>query len=630
MCGIFGIIRLDKEAKKPDRELAREALLKMRHRGPNHFALTEPDEDILLGHLRLTVIDPDEKSNQPFRDQSGRYHLVYNGAVYNYLELRSELCEKGYIFSTNGDTEVLMNAFLEWGEDCVRYFNGMWAFAIYDKQEKKMFCSRDRFGVKPFCYAVCDGYFIFSSEIKSIITYFTKLKVPNYNIISNFCRKSLVLQSEETWFEGVFRLLPSHNLHVRPGQRTVSDRYWTYPVDTSDISFEEAAVRYRELFLDAVRLRLRSDVPFGTSLSGGVDSPSIVAAMRQYYQKPHHSFTAFSPEEHYLESDKRSFRNNIDVSETEVVQNINRVFHLEGHLIEVDYRHYVKQLQQLIYHMEAPHPFTTVVPLSQLYAEAGKEVKVILEGQGADELLGGYLPQIIFHHLKDLIRSGKLKQAVNEMWKFWHHYSLKNALYSYLRTLDLPFLQVLNELRTGRSNVYKGKIKSFQLINDSPFETPDYECQLNKILFEQHSGGLVNLLHYGDALSMQHSIESRMPFMDYRLVELIFQLPGHFKVKDGIGKYLHRVALQDIVAEKHPGFFDPVKIGFHSPMAALFLSDEEDSPAGILLSKRCLDRGLFDEKALRRQIRAVRSGKGHGAFLYRLLGVELWFREWID
>jgi asparagine synthase (glutamine-hydrolysing) len=506
----------------------------------------------------------------------------------------------------------------------------MWAFAIYDNLDKKLFCSRDRFGVKPFCYAICDGYFIFASEIKTIITYFTSLKKPNYNIISNFCRKSLVLQSEETWFEGVMRLLPSHNLSIAVGKSPQIKRYWEYPSKTLDISFDEAKESYYDLFMDAVRLRLRADVPLGTSLSGGVDSPSIIAAMRRYYNGKHHSFTAYSNGEQYGHRDSMPFREDIDASETATVKDINRAFQLDGHLIEVNYEQYVQQLQQLIYQMEAPHPFTTVVPLSQLYAEAGKEVKVILEGQGADELLGGYIPQIFLHYILDLIREGKLLKVLSEIREFRRHYSLRYAFLSFFRSSEIPIYRDIFELSTGRRGIFSEKIKSTKFIKDSPFGSPEFSSRLNKVLLQQHSGVLVNLLHYGDALSMQHSLESRMPFMDYRLVEFVFQLPGSFKVRDGIGKFLHREALRETMAGKHSGFFSPQKLGFHSPMAGLFRSDDADSPVGILLSKRCLDRGLFNEKPLRRQINAVRAGKEHGAFLYRLLGVELWFREWID
>ncbi|MFZ4543065.1 MAG: asparagine synthase (glutamine-hydrolyzing) [Saprospiraceae bacterium] len=630
MCGIFGILRLEESVDSINIDLARSAMLKMKHRGPDFQAISQPDEYLLLGHLRLAIVDLNENNNQPFVDAEYRYHLVYNGEIYNYIELRSQLCEKGYSFRTEGDVEVVLNSFIEWGEDCVSYFNGMWAFAIYDSQEKTLFCSRDRFGVKPFCYALHDGYFIFASEIKSIITYFTKLKTPNYNIISNFCRKSLVLQQEETWFSGVKRLMPAHNLIIGNNGGIAIERYWQYPTEQLDISFDEAKSRYFDLFEDAVKLRMRSDVKVGTSLSGGVDSPSIVAALRKFYSGEHHTFTAFSQEDQYYENDKVAFRGNVNVSEVEIVRNLNSKFGLEGHLIEVNYSNYTEQLQHLIYHMEAAHPFTTVVPLSQLYAIAKEEITVILEGQGADELLGGYMPQVLVYYLWDLMKSAKFSAIFTEVLLFRKHYSLRFAILSFIRTLNSSFLQKFYGMFSGTNSLYKGKLKNYTFLKDNPSFSPEFNNKLNKILHDQHCGGLVNLLHYGDALSMEQSMESRMPFMDYRLVEFVFQLPAQYKIRGAVGKYIHREALRNLMENKHEDFFSPLKIGFHSPMTALFLSDEPNSPSQILLSKRCLERGLFDEKSIRQLISAQRKGKGQGALLYRLLGVELWFREWID
>ncbi len=640
MCGIFGIIRLNNKAKSFDFELAKTAMLKMQHRGPDAHALTQLSDNVLLGHLRLSIIDLDESNNQPFTDASGRYHLTFNGEIYNYLEIKETLCEIGYSFRTKGDTEVLLAAYMEWGSACVERFNGMWAFAIYDTQEKTLFCSRDRFGVKPFHYALHEDTFIFASEIKSIITYFTNLKTPNYNIISNFCRKSLGAQTEETWFVGVKRLLPSHFLSIKYKSIKYLDfekkpfeivRYWNYPTTQLKLSFEEASAKYHELFLDAVRLRMRSDVPVGTTLSGGVDSPSIVAAMRTFFDGEHNTYTAYSDASFYTDGDKYQFKENIDLSEKPIVQAINKHFGLTEHILTIDYQDYTERLREIIYHLESPHPFTTVFPLSQLLKEAKRDVTVILEGQGADELLGGYLPQIIFYYLFDLLKKGKFKTAWRELQIFRAHYDLKFAVVSFLRTLNINVLQKAYAKMQGIDQLYKGELKNYTYVKDTPFDTPNFGESLNKILFEQHSGGLVNLLHYGDALSMQHSLESRLPFMDYRLVEFVFQLPSDYKIRDGYGKYLHRKQSKQRVFSKHPLFEQRIKIGFHSPTAVLFQSDEANSPASILLSERCLARGLFDEKTIRMMLKAVREGRGvYGAQLYRLLGVELWFREWVD
>jgi asparagine synthase (glutamine-hydrolysing) len=207
--------------------------------------------------------------------------------------------------------------------------------------------------------------------------------------------------------------------------------------------------------------------------------------------------------------------------------------------------------------------------------------------------------------------------------------------------LNINVLQKAYAKINGLAALYQGKLKSYTYIKDSPFATPKFSNSLNKILFEQHTGGLVNLLHYGDALSMQHSLESRLPFMDYRLVELVFQLPSEFKIKNGFGKYLQRSSptLPEGEGDAHlpplrggSGWgWNPIKIGFHSPTSVLFMSDEANSPAAILLSEKCLSRGLFDENTIKKMIVELRKGRGvYGAQLYRLLGVELWFREFID
>ena len=211
MCGIVGIYNI-KSGQSFKSILFDESMCKMIHRGPDAKA-SKQYENAILGHLRLSIIDLNEESNQPF-ELLDRYSIVFNGEIYNYLELREDLISLGYTFRTNSDTEVLLQSFNHWGEDCVKRFNGMWAFAIYDKKENALFCSRDRFGVKPFNYSIIEDQFIFSSEIKSIINYFPKLKIPNYNAIANFCRTSVGAQHRETWFKDIYRLQPGFNISI--------------------------------------------------------------------------------------------------------------------------------------------------------------------------------------------------------------------------------------------------------------------------------------------------------------------------------------------------------------------------------------------------------------------------------
>ena len=280
MCGILGIfnIKQDKTLEKNDLE---KALISMQHRGPDAQDVKIFDNKAGLAHLRLAIIDLKAESNQPFQVDN-RYWITYNGEIYNYLELKQQLItEGGYSFRTESDTEVLLRAYQHWGEDCVNKFNGMWAFAIYDALNNTLFCSRDRFGVKPFNYALVDGQFIFASEIKGILSYFPQLKQPNYNVIANYCRTSAGAQHEETWFDTIFRLQPAHNMLITEGG-VKKYRYWNYPIKVDkSLSFEAAKIEYADLFLDAVKLRMRSDVPVGTTLSSGVDSNSIVYTLRR-------------------------------------------------------------------------------------------------------------------------------------------------------------------------------------------------------------------------------------------------------------------------------------------------------------------------------------------------------------
>ena len=238
MCGIFGII--NSQNKEINKYLFESSAKLMHHRGPNAYGQWGIDNHLELGHLRLSIVDLKPESNQPFFSPCKKYVIVFNGEIYNYVELRDQLKNIGYSFRTESDTEVLLTCYIEWGENCVTKFNGDWAFAIFDLANEKLFCSRDRFGVKPFNYAIFDGNLIFSSEIKSILSYYISLKKPNYNVIANFCRTSVGAQHEETWFKDIFRLQPAHNLIYCKGE-IKKYRYWSYPTQTNNqINFEEA------------------------------------------------------------------------------------------------------------------------------------------------------------------------------------------------------------------------------------------------------------------------------------------------------------------------------------------------------------------------------------------------------
>lgn len=627
MCGILGIYNLEKQ-KTFLKENFEQALLSMKHRGPDANAVKIFDNKVILGHLRLSIIDLNEENNQPFQIDN-RYWIIYNGEIYNYLELREELMASGYSFRTSGDTEVLVRAFQHWGEDCVNKFNGMWAFAIYDSETNKLFCSRDRFGIKPFNYATVNGQFIFSSEIKAIISYFPELKVPNYNVIANYCRKSLGAQIKNTWFEHIFRLEPAHNLII-DGFGIKSYHYWDYPRKVNkQILFEEAIEKYRELLTASVGLRMRSDVPVGFTLSSGIDSTSLVCLLRNHFNGNKNTYTAAFSDTAFQQSENQSFRNVVEVNEPILVKRLTEELHLKPSIIEVNFDKYVDGLRQIIRHMESGHGSPAIFPLCQILKVAKKDVTVILEGQGADELLGGYISSSFPVYFIELLRQLKLGKAFKEFKAFTKNYSSKATIILLVRQSNIPLLKKLYYKFFGNQVFFIGKLKHFNEIKDYPIEASGFDDLLNKHLYKAHTGTLVNLLHYGDAISMMNSLESRLPFMDYRLVELAFTLPSSFKVRNGKGKYLHRSAMQNIV----PDYIinNPLKFGFDSPLSHVFEKEDNDSAKAVLLSDVCINRGLFSQVELVKAFRDQKIGKkNHSRILYRMLSVELWFREFID
>ncbi len=626
MCGIFGIIHSEK--KVINKDLFSKSAKLMHHRGPDAYGQWGIENKIELAHLRLAIVDLKKESNQPFFSTCNRYVIVFNGEIYNYIELRAELIELGYIFRTESDTEVLLNAFIEWGEDCVNKFNGDWAFAIYDIQDDKLFCSRDRFGVKPFNYAVFDEGIVFSSEIKSIIDYYSSFRIPNYNVISNYCRNSLGAQSEDTWFLGVKRLLPAHNLIFQGGKLKIY-KFWTYPLNIGiEISMSDAQRRYLELFKKAVELRLRTDVPFGVTLSSGIDSTSIAATMKQLQQEHINTYTAVFDNKDYSPTEKAVYSKAIEIKEHELVKKFCDEVNFNSNLIHIDNENSINDLAKIIWHLESGHSSPAVIPLSRILKKASDDVTVVLEGQGADELIGGYILNVFPWTIIQLVLSLKFKQAFREFKCFTKNYSIYYSIKQFFRLLNLEFIEKIYAAISGRNRVYIGPLKSFKRIKDFPLLNKQFSQVFNRKLFESHTGGLVNLLHYGDAISMSHSLESRLPFLDYRLVEFCFQLPFDYKVKDGLGKYIHRKSMVNIVPDYILG--NPIKYGFNTPLSKMFSSLTTESSL-VLLSDKCAERGLFCPKEIKRMILKTSTGENdYSTQLFRLLSVELWFQVYFD
>lgn len=632
MCGIFGIFNLRDKAPICERTFL-QALTTLRHRGPDAEVAQRISDDVMLGHARLSIIDLREVSNQPLNILN-RYWIVYNGEIYNYKELRGELEQRGAIFKTNGDTEVLLYAYVIWGTSCVERFNGMWAFAIYDTQDGILFCSRDRFGEKPFNYTIEQDQFLFASEIKALLAYRPSLAEPDFDAISNYCRTSVGAQNAQTWFRRVRRLPPGCNLLVSGGHVQIQ-RYWRYPTGSEHgAGFGEAKEHYSELFQDAVRLRMRSDVPVGITLSSGIDSTSIAYTMGQVAPGPHHSFTSsFAPEDN-LETDTQIYASKIGIDESVIAREVADALGYRSHLVNADHSNFIPTLDRIVYHLESGNSSPAVIPLMQLLDVAKDYVTVLLDGQGADELLGGYILSTFWPAIADLLMQGRIADAGRSLRAFRDTYKASYAVKMALRNLsnDIDMVTRTHQMVTGRDKVFGPALRNYTRWKDfMDLPGEGNGSNLGQILQRQHAGGLINLLHYGDAISMANSLESRMPFLDYRLVEYVWRLPSKYKVHLASGKYIHREAMRGKVPDKI--LDQKVKFGFNTPIAQWFKSQKSgnNQPLDLLLEPRCLERGLFTDAGTRRLVYEHRSGRSdHATLLFRMLSVELWFRRFID
>lgn len=612
MCGIFGVINCD--GKHPvSIEKLDESIKLQYHRGPDKQLTELFNPHVGLAHARLSIIDLSDSANQPFTYD--KLAIVFNGEIFNYVELKAELLDFGYEFRTESDTEVILAAYLKWGDQCVKRFNGMWAFAIYDKENETLFCSRDRFGIKPFYYSLHKQDFLFTSEIKSILNYYPELKRPNYDAIAAFCRESVGAENTESWFEGVLRLPPAHNLYLVDGKIEIK-RYWDYPEkEDNSIKWDAAIKEYKRLFYDAINIRLRSDVPLGATLSGGLDSTSIVCGIEKEFGINVDAYTA-------------SFDGGV-IDEYDVVKRLKEKFNFNSHRINVKYEDLLGDLTDIIYLIESGHSSPAIFPLNKVNEKAREKLIVVLEGQGADELLGGYIHAVFTDYLFDLIRKLKMRKAFKELAEFRRQWSFKSSILMFGR-YNLPFwARSMYRRAKGIDSVYCGELATYtkRSAKIPKVNSKRTGSRLNKLLKEQHQSGLLKLLHYGDAVSMMYSLESRLPFMDYRLVEYSFKLPAEFKIKEGFGKYIHRVAMKDLLPEYVT--FDRRKIGFDTPIAKEL--SENVKLRDRLLNGSVYDKGLFDKKTVQRFLDETTSKQhDHSTLLFRILTVQLWFDLFID
>ncbi|MDP4092256.1 MAG: asparagine synthase (glutamine-hydrolyzing) [Bacillota bacterium] len=574
MCGICGIV--NKNGQEVSRAILGLMSDTVSHRGPND-AGSYFDASIALGHRRLSIIDLSNDGHQPMH-YMGRYTIVFNGEIFNYIELKEELTQAGYSFLSKTDTEIIMAAYDYWGKDCVNYFNGMWAFALYDKKENILFCSRDRFGIKPFYYANLEEIFLFGSEIKQLLVHDKVIRKVNLKRAIDFLLYSITDHTEETLFEGIFQLRGGYNLIYDLDKYSFYIYQWynlKENIKHIDSSFEEASSRFEILFKDSVKLRLRSDVKIGSCLSGGLDSSSIVTVINDIFKQ----MSLLSNQE----TVSACFENK-EYDEQYYIDEVIRKTGVSSHKVFPDFKYLNKTIDKMIWYQDEPFGSTSIFSQWCVFEEAKRNnLIVMLDGQGSDEQLAGYHP-FFGLFLAGLLRKGRLLQFLKEKESIKKLHGYKETYI--LRLLGNSFLP--RELRKNLSIFLKRKKIEWLNVEYDKKEINDFGVykDIRSLSIEE----IINisvpmLLHYEDRNSMAHSIEARVPFLDHRLVEFNLGLPDNFKIHNAQTKYILRESLKDILPEKIKNRYD--KMGFVTP-EFIWIKENKDIIRREL-SKACSD-----------------------------------------
>lgn len=586
---------------------------------------------LALGHRRLSILDLSALGRQPMCTQDGRYWIVFNGEIYNYIELRLELKKKGYTFVSKTDTEVILAAYRQWGEGCLALFNGMWAFAIYDCHARTLFLARDRFGVKPLYYWTSpSGLFAFASEIKQFTLLPGWRASLNGQRIYDYLVFGITDHTEETMFSGVFQLSPGHCVTlavddvgaVSPGKTLLTQAWYCLRCRPFEGGFDDAVREFRDLFEQAIALRLRADVSVGSCLSGGLDSSSIVCVLNDFLR------------EQGLQTLQKTFSACSDVDRFDERKWIDLVVGKTGvdaYYVYPDLGRLFEESSTITWHQDEPYGSTSIYAqwcVFRLAAQNG--VKVMLDGQGADEQLCGY-HSFFGPRLATLLKSLRFHSLVHDVAGM---HRLQGYSFVQLLKFMLPFLLSENCIqRLRRIGGYVHSSPTWLNVSRLQAEAVDPFQQLGarvgsiaELSRSQLTGSnLQMLLHWEDRDSMAHSIESRVPFLDYRLVEFVLGLPDEFKIAGGMTKLVLREAMREVLPDQIRTRVD--KIGFATP--------EEVWVRNIATNvfQRKIEESLqsasfcFNPEALMREFADICHGSKNFSFLpWRIINFGEWFR----
>lgn len=624
MCGIAGII----SKERLDSHQIEGMLEKIKHRGPNFRNYIQLfDDKVWIGHARLSIIDLSADANQPMFDEQGQLCLSYNGEIYNYLELRQELSKKGFIFRTLSDTEVILAAYREWGIKCLDRFNGMFAFIIIDKERRTFFAARDRYGVKPLYYwkNSSSELLYFASEIKAFTGLPDWRPKVNGQRVYDYLNFGLTDHTRETMVKDIFQIRGGEYCTGTLDSPITSfslNQWYTPTINSLHISEEEAAEQFKSLFFDSLKLRLRSDVKIGSCLSGGLDSSSIVCAVNDLLNETgcadaQKTVSALATGTQYDES--RYI--NIVLSERKI----------DGYYVEPSPEELWEIQNKLIWHQDEPFGSTSIYAQWCVFAKAKeKNLTVMLDGQGADELLAGYqrffLP--FYSQLFKGFHWNKLAEELQYTKQYYGH-SWKTVAKGVIKTtFPASILNGLSNLRNNNAvkdwySIDKlGAKKNLPLFYGS--ERAQSLGELSKHLFFYNN--MPMLLRYEDRNSMAHSIESRLPFLDYRLVEFSQSLPDYCKINQGKTKAVLRNAMKSVLPKQIQNRMD--KIGFET-------AEEKWEKENLLGVRKMIERsiektdGIINQNSLKYFDNIISKGK-RDFTIWRMINFGIWYDLFIN
>lgn len=630
MCGIAGYIEKgNRNASEEKIKLMTDAI---KHRGPDAEGQCVKD-NVGLGHRRLAIIDLDVSSNQPMLSHDGRFVISFNGEIYNYIELRAELEKQGAVFQTNSDTEVIMEAYRYYGEKCFNRFNGMWAFAILDTDEKKIIMSRDRFGIKPFYILDREDVFAFASEVKAILAAFPEENKPDINSIYRYIAGTANANVDDKCYYENIRIFPpaQYMIYELETNEYQYETYWQ--VDEKEfydkwIQGRNPIKTFRELFEDSIRLRLRADVEVGACLSGGLDSSAIVGCASKKFHKRMHTFSS-------VYEDK-------ECNEEEYIRSVNEKWGTKAHYIKPDdyEEHFSDYVKEIIYYHDGPPRGASMYSQYMVMKGVHEHVKVVLDGQGADELFAGYIPYYSYY-LEDLLQKGGLRNRLKAIRTL----TVMNMEWpDFIGAVSTDIVIALVVVKNSVKFQNKERIKSEQVQRMQKIFTPEFLAQVNdvyrpisipcssklntKLCEDTLNRSIPALLHNEDSNSMTFSIESRVPFLDYRIVEFAIALDGSYKIKNQWTKWIIRKACRRYLPGKVAKRKN--KMGFPAPFSR-WLREGKSKEEIKKVIYSFAERKIVPRETIENLYTSHMSGKrDESAVLFKYYSMELWLRTCKD